>query len=338
MYRVCTDDVPSRERIDYWQHMVAETFVSCNTRIDRKDESFWGRMVSASFGAVHYSLVEYSASSSYEIHRGTRHIRQDESDEYLLELQLKGASVVLNQDGREAGFDHGDFGLLDTGRPSHLGCPPNSSVRAVTLTFPRHLLPLRHDDVRPLTAVRIDGRRGVGKLVSSFLVGLADELEDDCTGGADGVRLSTAVLDLLTVALAGRLASGSAVPAESHRGALLTRVYAFIDEHLDDPGLSPGEIAAAHHISTRYLHKLFETEDTTVVEWIRRRRLEQCRRHLADPAQRSRPVSVIAGRWGFRDPSYFSRLFRAAYGIPPREYRILQLGPQARPPSTPGGP
>ncbi|MBB6170949.1 AraC-like DNA-binding protein [Nocardiopsis mwathae] len=331
---MCTDDVAPGERIDYWQHVTSENFVRCTTRIDQRDDGFWGRVVSTNLGAVHYSLVEYTASGSYEIFRSARHIRQDESDEYLLELQLGGAAVVLNQDGREAGFIPGDFGFLDVTRPSHLGCAPRSSVRAVTVTFPRHLLPIRVDNVARLTAVRIDGQRGMGQLVSNFLVGLADNLEGDPVEGADGVRLSTALLDLLAVALAGRLERDSEVPPESHRGALLTRVYAFIDRHLDDPDLSPKNIATAHHISTRYLHKLFETEEATVVEWIRTRRLEQCRRHLADPAQQTEPVSVIAARWGFRDPSYFSRLFRATYGIPPREYRILHFGPGVvRPPA-----
>ncbi|WP_161627253.1 helix-turn-helix domain-containing protein [Nocardiopsis gilva] len=331
---MCTDDVAPGERIDYWQHMVSENFVRCTTRIDQKDDSFWGRVVSTNLGAVHYSLVEYSASGSYEIFRSARQIRQDETDEYLLELQMGGSAVVLNQDGRQADFDNGDFGLLDVTRPSHLVCAPQSSVRAVTVTFPRHLLPIRVDNVRPLTAVRIPGKHGMGQLVSNFLVGLSDSLESDPVEGSDGVRLSTALLDLLAVAFARQLERESDVPPESHRGALLTRIYAFIDEQLDDPDLSPQQIASAHHISTRYLHKLFEPEETTVVEWIRTRRLEQCRRHLVDPGQRSQPVSVIAARWGFRDPSYFSRLFRATYGIPPREYRILHFGPEAFRPVT----
>jgi AraC-like DNA-binding protein len=32
-------------------------------------------------------------------------------------------------------------------------------------------------------------------------------------------------------------------------------------------------------------------------------------------------VSAVAARWGLTDPAAFSRLFRAAYGVPPLEYR-----------------
>ena len=56
--------------------------------------------------------------------------------------------------------------------------------------------------------------------------------------------------------------------------------------------------------------------------WIRRRRLECCRRDLSDPAQAERPVAAIAARWGFASPGDFSRAFRAVHGLPPAEYRI----------------
>ncbi|WP_368856961.1 helix-turn-helix domain-containing protein [Microbispora triticiradicis] len=59
---------------------------------------------------------------------------------------------------------------------------------------------------------------------------------------------------------------------------------------------------------------------------IRRRRLEQCHRDLADPRQRSRRIQAIATRWGFTDAATFSRAFRAAYGMSPRDHRKLAAG------------
>jgi AraC-like DNA-binding protein len=38
------------------------------------------------------------------------------------------------------------------------------------------------------------------------------------------------------------------------------------------------------------------------------------------------PVSAIAARWGLRDAAYFNRIFHAAYGLPPGEYRRVRLG------------
>jgi AraC-like DNA-binding protein len=98
-------------------------------------------------------------------------------------------------------------------------------------------------------------------------------------------------------------------------------VHAFIEQRLADPGLSPEMIAAAHHVSVRYLYKLFEGRHSGVAGWIRERRLERSRRDLLDPALAGRPVSAIAAHWGLTEPATFSRMFRAAYGLPPAEYR-----------------
>jgi AraC-like DNA-binding protein len=81
------------------------------------------------------------------------------------------------------------------------------------------------------------------------------------------------VLDLLTVALAARLDRRRQVPPDSTQHAVLLQVYAFIEEHLSDPGLSPRTIADAHHISTRYLYKLFEAKRQSVADWVRHRRM-----------------------------------------------------------------
>ncbi|MGH9214595.1 MAG: helix-turn-helix domain-containing protein [Acidimicrobiales bacterium] len=148
---------------------------------------------------------------------------------------------------------------------------------------------------------------------------MARNLEDD--GSTDGARLATALMDLLIVALAERLDRGATMTPATVRRALLASVQTFIDQRLADSDLSPSVIAAANNISLRYLYKLFETQQTTVAGWTRQRRLERCRRDLLDPTLGDRSVSAIACRWGLTDAAHFSRLFRAAYGLPPGEYR-----------------
>jgi AraC-like DNA-binding protein len=80
---------------------------------------------------------------------------------------------------------------------------------------------------------------------------------------------------------------------------------AFIDARLDDPELTTATIAAAHYISPRYLQKLFEAEGSTVTDWIRRRRLDHCKRELLDPRNAGSPSagSPPAGVWRTRRTS-----------------------------------
>jgi AraC-like DNA-binding protein len=129
--------------------------------------------------------------------------------------------------------------------------------------------------------------------------------------------------------IAERLGRDTAGTDAAHR-ALLHRIREYIGRHLSDPDLSPEAIAAAHRISVRYLHRLFQNEGTTVSRWVQHRRLEECRRELGRPGRLSPAVAAVAHRWGFSNPAHFSRAFRAAYGMSPREWQAARaLGPTA---------
>ncbi len=103
-------------------------------------------------------------------------------------------------------------------------------------------------------------------------------------------------------------------------------MQSYIEANLGDPDLDPVRIARASFISTRYLHKLFEAEGTSVCTWIRTSRLERCRRDLLDPALVHQSIISIATRWGIPGPQHFSRLFRSAYGCSPSDVRRAAAG------------
>ncbi|MEU5261475.1 helix-turn-helix domain-containing protein [Amycolatopsis sp. NPDC021455] len=50
------------------------------------------------------------------------------------------------------------------------------------------------------------------------------------------------------------------------------------------------------------------------------------RAQLADPALARRPVASLAAEWGIAEASHFSKLFRAEFGVSPREFRAAALG------------
>lgn len=301
------DRVPVGERAEYWRHVIGETLVPLEP-IELPD-----RIVAGAVGALR--VGEMSARRAGGAVRGEAHIRRADPDLYKIDVLAAGRGAI-EQGSRQAALEPGDFALVDLSRPARWHM---DSARIVAVLFPPALLPLSRDEVARLTALRIRGDRGAGALVSSLARQLVSHLDD--WDGASGARFGTAIVDLLAAGLAARLDRGERVPERARKGALLARIRAFIEERLADPALSPGEIAAAHHISLRYLHRLFEEEQATVAGWIRRRRLERCRGDLLDPARTGEPVAAIGMRWGFRDPAHFNRRFRAAYGVPPGEYR-----------------
>jgi AraC-like DNA-binding protein len=249
--------------------------------------------------------------------RAARHIKSTDAELYKVDVLVSGHGVV-EQDGRQAALQAGDLTFVDLSRPARWAMAP--SVRCLGVVFPPVMLPVRREEVARLTGVRIAGDEATGALASSFARQLVDHLDE---GDAHRARLGTAVLDLLAVALAARLDAPEQLPPDSRRRALLLEIRAFIEQHLDDPDLTPRTVAEAHYVSIRYLHKVFETQETTVAEWIRHRRLERCRRDLLDPALRALPVNAIAARWGLLNAAPFSRAVRAADGAAPGEYRRL---------------
>lgn len=324
-----TSELPAADRFEYWRTAVTDTFVPLRTETTRPDR-FEGRMRGRELGALRVTEV---AATPHVVRRTGALIARSDPGHYKIGVQLNGY-CLLTQDGREAALVPGDFTIYDTTRPYTLAF--DDSYRQLVLMVPRRLLRLPEDAIAGITATRISGRQGVGAMLSAFLFQLAEQLDDLDDRG--GVRLGDNIADLLVTLFAERL--DLAAPA-SHRRALLLRVRAYIERHLDDPDLSPDDIAAAHYVSSRHLYNLFREEGTTVSSWIRERRLEHCRRDLRDPLQRHRPVSAIAARWGFVDAAHFSRLFKAAYGASPREYRLThgpgqhQYGHRQDPPPAP---
>ncbi len=105
------------------------------------------------------------------------------------------------------------------------------------------------------------------------------------------------------------------------QAAHLARVCAQIEARLREPDLSVADIASAEGLSARYIQRLFEGQDRSFSDYVRHRRLEQCRLDLVNPQHADRSIAEIGFRWGFSDQAHFSRVFSAAYGISPRDYR-----------------
>jgi AraC-like DNA-binding protein len=314
---ISTAEVPAGERFGFWCEVNSKLWAPYDLRCEPELENGFRAQVGVSdFGPVQATLI---TTMPHSIHRTPKLIRQSDPEVFKLGCIVRGGGVIT-QEGQCLKHGVGDLKLYDTSRPYLAEFVPDIPVSQVLLLrFPRSLLPLPPRDLRRLSAGRIPGASGVGALSSQFMLQLARHLHE--LSPADAARLSTLTLDVLTAALASALDAHSVVPPHTRRRALMTQIHAFIRENLGDPDLTPGAIAAAHHISLRYLNKLFHAEGHTVAGWIRRRRLEQCRRDLAEPHLAARPINAIAARWGFTNSAHFSQAFRGAYGISPREFR-----------------
>lgn len=310
---VRTTDFAPNERAEAWCSAVSSSFVPLDFSFPDSGP-FYGEVIGATLGDV---VVTQVTAGAHRAQRTQRHVaRSDEPGYYKLSLLTRGR-VVISQDGRVAALTPGDLAIYDTSRPYEVVFDDTS--RMLVLMFPHRDLRLPRSAMRSATARCVSGRHGLGGLVSPLLVNLAGRLDE--VGEGESARLADNVVDLVATLYATQVSGDASWVTDSMR-TLLVRIKAFIEEHLDDPELGPESIAAACYVSTGYLHKLFRAEDTSVSRFIRERRLEQCRHDLLDPGWRATAVSTIGARWGFVDAAHFSRVFKAAYGTPPREYRL----------------
>ncbi|EFL12843.1 helix-turn-helix domain-containing protein [Streptomyces sp. C] len=255
-----------------------------------------------------------------EANRPPALIRQADPEVVHLWLTRRGL-LGLSQSGRDVMAGEGDFVLYDSSRPCRgfAKAPDGQDIAGVIVQVPRALLPLHPNTLDALTITRIPGNTAIGTLLRTYLTDLMAHAPS--YGKADAPRLGSATLDLLTVLLARTARDGRCLTLEARHTALRARIGHFIQQRLAEPDLTPASIAAAHRISVRYLHKLYQDDRMTVSALIRHTRLERIRRDLSDPRLGARCVSAIAARWGFPEPAHFSRAFRSAYGVTPSEYR-----------------
>ena len=310
------EDQPANTRVDYFQHVMSSTLAPYE--IFAADRRIPAQVHHAHEGQIGPVSVVNSRVSALQVVRTSALIRRSDPGVCKINLGIRGRGKY-EQGDRRGLLMPGEFNLMDLTRPSRVAVEATQEVSIVI--FPQESLPLRGGDLRDLTAVPFSPQDPYAAMVASLGREMTQRLDSGEAGRSD--LIGTAFLDLLALALATRLDRLSAVVPESRQRAMAARIRAFIDEHLGDPGLSPALIAAAHHISVRALHRLYETEGETVTASIRRRRLERCRQDLLDPLHHRRPAGAVGARWGFRDPAAFSRVFRAAYGLPPAEYRAV---------------
>lgn len=257
-------------------------------------------------------------SGPHEAHRTAAMIVRNERPDYLVSLQLSGSATV-EQDGRQATVGPGDFSFYDTTKP--VSIKSGADYRSVAIRFPQSRMTLPAEYVGKLTATCIPAQSGLAPATGALLSKLNDSLDSVSQRTQD--KAVQHAFDFVQAMLEGELDRRSLAPTDPKRD-LMEQVNNYIEDHLSDPELGPAQIAAAHFISQRHLHNLYEGTGWTVSASIRSRRLDHCREELSDPFQSKKPIASIAARWGFKTASHFGHVFKEATGLTPAEFRRQQ--------------
>ncbi|MBM2616478.1 helix-turn-helix domain-containing protein [Actinoplanes sp. LDG1-06] len=301
------------DRLEAWESATSASLIP--TEIGSPDPlAFTARLGFAPLGEAQVTAMSYTSLSS---RRSPRTIRISDPEFYQVAL-IRAGRQCIDQEGGRAVLGGGEFVIYDSSRPFEAVTGDGISESTI-LQFPKRLLPLAPAQVARLCAIPLPGDRGVGRLLAQFLVTVQDDHGDYTE--RDAKRLGDTAVDLTTAMLAHHLERDDP-PLRSPSHLLYLQVVSFVENNLHRPGLGPATVAAAHRISLRYLHRIFQQHHhVSVSAHILQRRIERARRDLIDPRFAQHTVASIAARWGFERPADFSRAFRRHTGVPPHEYR-----------------
>jgi AraC-like DNA-binding protein len=278
----------------------------------RHDRLPAARMSCASLGALRIRDV---VGGDHVYTRDAVDIRRGDPETVQVGMPLGGQSILI-QDGREAVLNGGDMVLYDSSRPFTLVM--ESQFHWQVFLLPQGKLRRSDHELAQVTAIPLPGTRGMSRAVSAFLRGLAAEVTG-LEGSPGAAALGENAADLIATMVRSRF--GRQWDVADPDAVLIQAIEVYLRDQHADPGLDPARVAAAHGLSVRRLHALFEPTGLSVAARIREERLAAIRRDLRDPGLAHRPIGRIAAAHGLRDASAFARLFRAVEGVTPREFR-----------------
>lgn len=104
---------------------------------------------------------------------------------------------------------------------------------------------------------------------------------------------------------------------------ILKKALEYIEENYTQESLSLNSVAGAVNVSANYFSALFSQEmQSTFVEYVTQKRMEKAKKLLRQSEKHSGEIALEVG---YKDPHYFSFVFKKTQGYTPREYRSRYL-------------
>ena len=109
---------------------------------------------------------------------------------------------------------------------------------------------------------------------------------------------------------------------EGQKDSFLDKVNKVILDNLENTTYNVEDLSHAMHVSRSQMYrKLKAVTDMSIVEYMRYYRLNAAKQKLRETDSQ---ISTISLEVGISDPSYFSKVFKAHYGMTPQEFRDSQ--------------
>lgn len=157
---------------------------------------------------------------------------------------------------------------------------------------------------------------GLGCSQSEFLEALGGDRAQEAGMGAE--EIPHYLQEMLTQALLIRDRE-----SDNQGKKILKKALEYIEENYTQESLSLNSVAGAVNVSANYFSALFSQEmQSTFVEYVTQKRMEKAKKLLRQSEKHSGEIALEVG---YKDPHYFSFVFKKTQGYTPREYRSRYL-------------
>ena len=308
-----TSAIPATDRHEVFRSAMLEASGATRIELETPAGGVAGRMELCSLGP---SRIFTAESSGIAMTRDRRTARGASPE--AVAIAVHGAGTGRHQmDDRQRLVRTGDVMIVDVTRPFDFSWSGWGSSTSLQVPISELGMPV---ETVQRAATRLDSSP-LYRIVSRYLVELtrdAERLSAAPTAAALGDASNQLVRALLTSAVDG--ANGGRDVLEQ---TLITQVRVYVHQHLRDPALNADSVALALAVSRRHLFRICTKADFSLEQYIIGKRLENVKSDLATPVGRTRTIGAVAYSWGFKDPTHFTRRFRAAYGLLPSDWRRL---------------
>ena len=308
--RISTNTVALHERSRHWHETIAKAYFPLDLTF-REPDRFSGEITDWHLGGVSLSRL---TSEALRYRRLPHHFRAERDEHFLVTVPAR-TEIFFSQCGKDVHCAPGSFILERSHEPYEFSHDEAADLWVMKVEAKALSGRIRGPD--RFCSLQFDAANGAGGFFADMLHLIPDRFDE--MSAEMRAMVGQQLIDLLVLALKAddrTLTSGSS----TMRGAHLTRIESFVRKNLRNPALDPDMIARNCGISIRYLHELFRDTNQTLGAWIRDQRLDACRAALGDRSV-TQSVGEIAYHWGFGDQAQFSRVFKAHFGMSPKEYR-----------------
>ncbi len=306
------ENCPPGDRSTVFAAVLAQCPVSLDISVVGASREFGFSGTSQYFGSI---FLASCRGRGAEVLRDHRRVAQDRQRTLLLSLVTSG-TVEFRLETSMVRLVAGDLIQFSSTTPFSAGL---DDAAGHTLMIAYSDLALPEYLIETPAGQRIDTTTPLGRIAVKYLRDL----------GAHGIYLPDSqrqaleqpTLDILRALLA-TAAGGPAHSRTPLHVTLPIRMEEYLRTHLRDRDLNIARLATAHGVSERYAYLVLAQRGISLGDWLRSERLSGAAKELLDAPGTT--IADIAAMWAFPDHANFTRAFRRAFGVSPREYRMHQ--------------